>query len=775
MPLSGETAESLTKKKAVAIGAQLSYLSAFGHEVVTKPEVLEALFLKLNLKPSTGAGTGVGTGASEFSISPIAISWEGKGFLIEILSGDFIQIQSKQRKITLKLFIDGNQKPKVLRVAMSSSGINVNQQLPIGYHRAVLEVGHLSHEFQIISAPKTVYQGSNYVIREDIKKNTEQGHKQSSGRIASNGVKTKLLGLFSPLYALHSKASLGIGDYSDLRRLYDWAHQSGVNFIGTLPLLSGFMGKPLLEASPYSPTSRLFWNEIYIDPLASPEWSKSQRAKEHFSSAAFQKELRALRRMRNVDYVRVAKLKRGLLEILSQEFFRADDQQRKLKFENYVQDHLLVEKYAEFCAVGEKRGVPWEKWPERLANQRQILPSDYRVRDKQFHLYVQWQAHEQLSRVSLHAKATGAGLYLDFPLSVHAQGFDVWWFREQFVCGVSAGAPPDPTFVHGQDWGILPLHPETIRQSGYDYFRRSLANHMTYAGILRLDHVMGFFRLFWVLPQFGAKDGVYLRYALEEFMAIVCLESHRHGCIVIGEDLGTVPDEIRDAMEKHGLLRMGIQQFHILPEVKQTSKFSSAQTKGAGARVGATKDRLAAVATDPNDIFAGPPENAIVSLNTHDLPLFAAFWQGLDLKDQLRLKYFKRPELANRLRARELAKKALLLLLRNQGQKGKQGMRGQQGRRGENGNLTVSAGSQAKKSALSTVLRSILTGTAARSFRVMQINIEDLWFETQPQNTPGTSVERNNWVRKASRSIESIEQDAELVDLLRDCSKLRQG
>lgn len=197
--------------------------------------------------------------------------------------------------------------------------------------------------------------------------------------------------------------------------------------------------------------------------------------------------------------------------------------------------------------------------------------------------------------------AQKGGLYLDFPLGVNPAGEDLKNYPDIFAKGVSVGAPPDAFFTKGQNWGFPPFHPEALRASKYEYFRAAIANHVKHADILRIDHVMGLHRLFWIPEGFEAKDGVYVRYDDEELYAILLVESNRHRCAIVGEDLGTVPEYVPKAMARHGLRRMFVVQY----EAK------------------------------PDQPLPEPSRMSVASINTHDMPTFAGFWSGKDIDDRI--------------------------------------------------------------------------------------------------------------------------------------------
>ncbi len=254
-----------------------------------------------------------------------------------------------------------------------------------------------------------------------------------------------------------------------------------------------------------------------------------------------------------------------------------------------------------FRAAGEQQKATWWNWPERM-REGEIRPGDYDEASRRYHLYVQFLAQEQLRALAETAGKTGPGLYLDFPLGVNSDSYDVWRERSVFALGVSGGAPPDNFFNKGQAWGFPPIHPENQRAQGYRYLRACLALHMQLAGMLRIDHMMGLHRLYWVPRELGPKDGVYVRYQSEELYAVYSLESNRHQTILVGEDLGTVPPQVRPAMARHAVRRLYVGQFEMQP--------------------------------DPQLAFKLPAPGAVASMNTHDTPTFSGFWTSLDIDDR---------------------------------------------------------------------------------------------------------------------------------------------
>ena len=694
LPADFEIRLSKVRELARRKGVQVSYDSAFGTRLDSSVEGLIAVLRELGteLKPDLSnvdrAMKADEVSSRRFFAEPVSVFWNGGPGRIALNTEGL----PKTDRVTLNLKLEdgGVREFSSLVSDLSDSCLVVHEKLPFGYHQGVLQAGKAKRKLLVISSPEKAYQPS--------------------------GADDRVLGVFAPLYGIHSKASWGIGDLTDLRKLMDWSYAQGCRFVGTLPMLAIFNDKPIVEPSPYAPLSRLFWNELYIDPRAADEWNASPRARKVSESAAFRKKLAGLQRQKQVDYQAVARLKRPVFEALAETFFEKGGDRSKA-YREFLKVYPMVEDYAEFRATGEKRNASWRKWPERMRNGT-LRKGDFHEKDKRTHVYTQWLAHNQLSSLCTDSKKQGLGIYIDFPLSAHADGYDVWRERESFAQTVSAGCPPDPNHVHGQDWGILALNPKVARETGYRYVRRCLDGHMRYAGLLRLDHVMAFFRLYWVPHGLGAKNGVYVRYQMEELFAILILESHRNQCLLIGEDLGTVPQEIRDAMTRHGVLRMWVQQRRL----------------GTGS------------ADEP---LPPPPADCICSLNTHDMPPFAAFWKGLDIIDKQKLGYFGKKELPEKQKARTANTTALVQMLV------------------KNGFLKSATDD------LSKILRAILELTASNPVRVMQINLEDLWLETLPQNTPGTWKERPNWQRKLRHSIEKIATHPGLPELFQDLIKRR--
>jgi 4-alpha-glucanotransferase len=404
-------------------------------------------------------------------------------------------------------------------------------QLPLGYHHLNIGFPDTTVETMILSAPT-------------------RAHAAAAGT-------PKTWGIFAPLYALRSERNWGAGDFGDLERLMDWTCSLGGGLVASLPLLAAFLDEPF-EPGPYSPASRLFWNEFYLDMARIPELERSPRARKLMETPEFQAEIAAQRAAPLVDHRGQMALKRRVLDELARTMF-AEPSARRTALEQHLVQHPDLETYARFRAVGDKLRTSWRQWPARLRDGK-LLPGDWSEDARNYHAYVQWLCREQLQAFADRSTAAGPGFYLDLPLGVNPDSFDIWRERRLFVENMAGGAPPDPFFTAGQNWGFPPQHPERMRESGYRYPRACLAHLMQFAGLLRIDHLMGLHRFYWVPAGMDARQGVYVRYPADELYGIYTLESHRHKTVLIGEDLGTVPPEVPAAMQRHGLDRMYVVQ-----------------------------------------------------------------------------------------------------------------------------------------------------------------------------------------------------------------------
>jgi 4-alpha-glucanotransferase len=494
--------------------------------------------------------------------------------------------------------------------------------LPDGYHRLRVSGPAGEAECVLVGAPATCH------LPEAMR----------AGRV---------WGLVTQLYALRDARDWGMGDFGTLARLIDGAAALGASVIGVNPLHALFPAEPA-KASPYSPSGRAFLEVLYLDIAALPEFAQCPEAQERLASSAFQSRIEALRAEDLVDRPGVAAAKFEILDLLYRAF-RArhlDDASgpsaRGAAFRSFQEaGGRDLERFARFEALAEYfRGdrpwmVAWMEWPAAYRDPDSEAVAVFAAANRarvEFFQYLQWNAAEQLAALWRRAHEAGmpVGLYGDLALGVDAAGAEAWSQQDIYVQGVSLGAPPDVLGPKGQNWGLPPLNPITLKAHAYRPFLRVLRANMRSFGALRIDHVMSLMRLFWIPAGMTADQGGYVRYPFDDLLALVRLESRRNKCLVIGEDLGTVPDE----------LRRRLQAAHVLSY------------------------RLLYFERDEDGAFQPPehyPDLALVAVSTHDLPTLAGFWRGEDLRERITHNAFPDADTAERAQAERAAERRNLV------------------------------------------------------------------------------------------------------------------
>jgi 4-alpha-glucanotransferase len=389
------------------------------------------------------------------------------------------------------------------------------------------------------------------------------------------------------LYAARSRRSWGIGDLADLRWLGGWALKSGAGVALINPLAAATPIVPQ-QPSPYFPSSRRFLNPLYLRI----EEVEGARTLADLSTTAAR--ARALNRDRRIDRDQIFRLKTGILERIW-ETLRARELPELDSFARH-QGPALRE-FAVFCALAERFQSGWHNWPEQFRH-----PSSTAVRDEarlrpmadriRFHMWLQQQIDRQLARAS-----RAMPVMQDLPIGFDADGADGWAFQDVLAQGISVGAPPDEFNTQGQNWGLPPFVPRRLRQAGYRPFIETIRACVRHAGGLRIDHVMGLFRLFWIPAGMEAGQGAYVRSNGKDLLAIVALESRRAGAVIVGEDLGTVEDDVRAQLMARNVLSYRLLWFEKKPP-------------------------------------ASYPRQALAAVTTHDLPTIAGLWTGADLLGQ---------------------------------------------------------------------------------------------------------------------------------------------
>ena len=400
------------------------------------------------------------------------------------------------------------------------------------------------------------------------------------------------------LYGVRSLRNWGCGDFTDLAALVELAADVGAAGVGLNPLHALFDDRAS-EASPYAPNSRLFLNPLYIDVDAVPEFPGLQ-------AAGLEEEVERLRRQDIVDYDGVANAKMRALNLAYEAFLRRGNTERRRAFDRFREagGSTLV-RFGCFEWLRRKFGHPWWEWPhtwrraedEKLAALRQT-----ESRSIELFEFVQWLAHDQLDRCRAKARERGLplGLYLDIAVGVRSDGFDAWCDQDAVLSGMAVGAPPDALNTAGQNWGLAGFNPAGLEERQFEPFRRMLDASMRYAGAIRLDHVLGLKRLYLIPHGVRASQGTYVRFPFEAMLAAAALSSHEYRCIVVGEDLGTIPENFRETLADWGIWTYQVMLF---------------ERSGSGAFFPPQSYR----------------ENALVSFGTHDVATFAGWRDQHDL------------------------------------------------------------------------------------------------------------------------------------------------
>jgi 4-alpha-glucanotransferase len=506
-------------------------------------------------------------------------------------------------------------------------------------------------------------------------------------------------GLSIPLYALRTEDDWGVGSYRDLAQLGRWASSKGAAMVGGLPLYPTYLDAPI-DPSPYRPVSRLAYNELYIDPTSLPEFAATRAALELTDSLSFLERVERARDATLVDYEEVALLRRHVLEPMANTFFSTSSP-RRTAFETFLTEHPELHAYAQFRAAVDQLG---RASVLALGNIAEIPGEE--APSLSYHLYCQYAAFEQLRDAS-----AAIPLYADLPVGVHPEGFDPYWSPTSFVAGADGGAPPDFFFREGQDWGFPPLHPEAIRDNGYHYVRAVLARALRHASYLRIDHVMGLQRLYVIPEGFDARHGAYVSYHADEMHALVSLEAHRAGSVIVGEDLGTVPDEVRERMAEDRMLRSWVFQFE----------------------------------SELDDPLPESPSGVLATLNTHDMPRFSSFLWGADVDEAEKLGHLTTEEADLRRAERALYREALFRELE----------------------IPVLAHDELTDAARLGCENHL----AASDARLVVLDLEELFGETEPQNRPGTG--QGNWRQRGARALEAASSDPVLNATLEHFNDLR--
>jgi 4-alpha-glucanotransferase len=542
----------------------------------------------------------------------------------------------------------------------------------------------------------------------------------------------RVAGIAINLYGLRSARNWGCGDFTDLRSFVDWAaEEAGAEFVALNPLHAIHNRQPY-NTSPYLPVCIYYKNPLYLDVESVEDFQASTEALAAFSSPDVQAEIDVLRASPFVEYERVYALKLRFLRLSFQEFLRssAANPVRADAFRRFCErENELLDRYATFCALDERIHAQnpdvwvWTDWPAEYQDPESKATRRFAAENSSallFHKYLQWQADLQLEAAQEHARRHGLslGLYHDLALATDRFGADFWAHQQCYVSGCRVGSPPDAFAPEGQDWAFPPPNAEFHRETGYRFFVESIRRNCRHGGALRIDHVMRFFRLFWIPDGAEAAEGTYVLENHEDLLRILALESVRNRVLVVGEDLGTVEPRIRKELARFGILSYRLFYFE----------------------------------KDEQENFRPPgayPRQSLVSITTHDLPTLPGFWSGRDIEARRAAGLLGNGDAYQRqLEARAREKQKMLDLLLRFGFLPEWFPR-----------------NSAEVPELCGELHSAVVGfLASTPAKLMLLTLEDLTKEADQQNLPGSTWQYPNWRRKLRFTVAELSENEQARD-----------
>jgi len=699
--IEGEFRDVHGSMKATSAATKRALLAAMGIAAASDGEVSESLTMLERADWSAVLPTvcvvHLNAGRAELKLTlPRAygtVTWR-----LELESGE--KIADTVRFETLPLLAENDIEGRKLE----RRKLTLDVEIPPGYHRLVIDREHSST--LLIASP---------------------GRCWLPPQLAAGG---RQWGVAAQVYSLRSATNWGIGDYSDLGKLTTLVAELGGDIVGINPLHALFLDDPD-SASPYSPASRLLLNVLNIDVAAIPELATSPHARKIIEAPSFTDDLAQCRAMDWIDYQAIAKLKRPVLHALFVTFEASADTSRKRAFEKFrdaqsagFTNACVFLALREYFVAENVELRDWRRWPAEYQQptspgvQRFVAEQSADVREI---LWLQWIADEQLERAATAARGMAIGLYKDVAVGADANGAESWSNPDAIVSKANIGAPPDLYNPRGQDWGLPPLHPRVLQEQAYAGFIELLRANMRHSGGLRIDHVMGLQHLYWIPAGSEPGEGAYVRYPLEDMLGVLALESERHHCLVVGEDLGTVPEGFRERMASANVLSYRVLFF------------------------------------EEDEVTGGylPPERyphlAVAVSGSHDLPTLRGWWDGTDLSIKERLNLFSSAQAAGAAREqRKLDRVKLLQALRRED--------------------LLDADKPAVIATLTHAVHAYLARSAAA---LVLAQLDDITQEAEPMNVPMTSTEYPNWRRRLSISLEHLLASSQLGDMAGEFRKTR--
>lgn len=714
---------TLIEQLAELVGIQPGYTDASGQQVVTSNESRDGLLRAMGyqLEDETQLQQTIeqlALGPWLQVVEPVTIiKAEQQQYSVTLTVNEAMSHVRLYWKINCE---DGNQIKQTVRLdeleVTDSRCIDGNrhnryklniERLEQGYHHLEIELGNQVHKSRLIVAPQTCYS-------------------------PNEAADFKMWGFATQLYSLKKAQGWGIGDYGDLNNMVGKAAEQGASVIGLNPLHPLYPGNPA-HRSPYSPTSRCFLNTLYIDVTEVPNFTDCKPVKTLYNSHDFKQKLEDLNSSEYINYAETAAAKYEVLELLYAHFNRnhiSKDSELAKEFEAFkaeMGDDLYL--FATFDALYEHfrkkdfNAFGWMDWPERYQDPDSEYVKKFQARNRRridYFMYLQWLADRQMHQAAQTAKDKGMalGLYLDLAVGCDGGGAEVWADKHAFVAGVGVGAPPDPMNVLGQNWGLTPINPVALRNRAYEPLIKSLRSNMRHAGALRIDHVFGLMRQYWVAPGLSATQGAYITFPLDDILRVIALESRRAQCVVVGEDLGTTPEGFGDLMAAAGLLSYKVLYF----ERWESGLFQR-----------------------PDNY----PEQSMVTVSTHDMPTLPGWWTERDLDWREKLNLYPNDEMAKHERnSREQSRDMLLSAL-----------------------LDAEVLAEDNKPQANPPEANLDLTLAVQSFlartpgRIQMIPMEDAIGLHEQVNIPGTVDEHPNWLQRLPCTVDECWQQESLGNL----------
>ncbi|WP_027670647.1 4-alpha-glucanotransferase [Rheinheimera baltica] len=548
-------------------------------------------------------------------------------------------------------------------------------------------------------------------------------------------------GISLQLYGLRSERNWGIGDFTDLGNTVRYLADMGADFVGLNPIHALYPAMPE-SASPYSPSSRRWLNIAYIDVSAMPGFAQCSRTQSLVTAPTFEAQLSAQRDKDFVDYSGVMQLKLPVMKSAFQWFVENEKTTAKALSKSYkqfkkaggasLQQLALYDALHAHLYQQDSMNWGWPNWPEQYRQPQSPAVVAFAKTHKaelEFYCYLQFIAQQQLASAQQVAKDAGMllGLYRDLAVGVSEASTEIWGNPQLYCRDASVGAPPDPLGPAGQNWGLPPMYPFELYKQGYQPIIDLLRANMLHAGALRIDHVMALLRLWWVPKQAdNAGGGAYVYYPIMDLLGILALESQRNSAVIIGEDLGTVPDGIREMLAQYGVYSYRVFFF---------------ETAADGGYISP----------------AHYPRQAMATLTTHDLPTLIGFWHCEDLRLGKELGLYKDENQLKGLYAQRHNNKQRILDSLH-------------GHHVLPADYTRSVEHLVMDTTLNFAMQRHL---AVTSSQLLCLQLEDALEMTQPVNIPGTSTEYPNWRRKLSQPIEQWRQKSGMTELFKDITKRR--